>query len=234
MTSKSEKLTARNRANSRKSTGPKTESGKKIASLNAVKHGLAGQTVVLPGEDLAAYEALRKRFFNETRPVGILEEQCVEMMANKSWLLSRSAAMQSNLFALGQLKYAHRTETDDPRIHAAMTDVHTLNENVSNLDKLSRYEHRHHKMYKDSLKQLRELQAERKEAERIALRRAAWAADESAENELQGKDFSPSGSESQPSPKPAAQVPDPTSHEPSPDTSLDPAPTQERLLPTGS
>src|SRR3979409_2152819 len=106
MPSKSEKLATRNRANAKKSTGPKTEAGKARSAMNALKHGLAGQTVVLPGEDLAAYQALRKRFFNEARPVGILEEQCVEMMTNKSWLLSRSAAMQNNLFALGQMKHA--------------------------------------------------------------------------------------------------------------------------------
>jgi hypothetical protein len=233
MLSKFERLTLRNRANAERSTGPKTEAGKRISSLNAVKHGLAGQTVVLPGEDLAAFEALRKRFFNETRPVGILEEQCVEMMTNKSWLLSRAAAMQTNLFALGQLKYAHRTEADDPRVHAAITAVHTLTEHINNLDKLSRYEARHHKMYKDSLNQLRELQAERKEVERVALRMSARAA-ESSQNALEGNDFSSSGSESRPSSKPAL----PVLELPSPDTAPAPvpapAPVQERLLPTGS
>src|SRR3982074_2018150 len=202
MISKFERLTLRNRANATKSTGPKTEAGKNIASLNAVKHGLAGQTVVLPTEDLAAYEALRNRFFNEARPVGILEEQCVEMMANKTWLLCRAAALQSNLFALGQIKHAPPPEPDDPRVHAAMTDTHTFKEHVGNLDKLSRYEARHHRMYKDSLKQLRELQAERKEAERIALRRAAWSAQDVAETTREDSNFPKSGSESQPPPKP--------------------------------
>jgi hypothetical protein len=189
--------------------------------MNATKHGLAGQTVVLPGEDLAAFQALRKRFFNETRPVGILEEQCVEMMANKSWLLARADALQTNLFAQGQIKHAHRTETDDPRLHVAMTAVHTLIEHVGNLEKLTRYQHRHHRMYQDNFKQLRELQAERRQLEASARRKAAWAADDAADRHVSpdaGVDkpvsdnhFPPSGSESQPPPQPAPQAPDPPS-----------------------
>jgi hypothetical protein len=183
--------------------------------MNALKHGLAGQTVVLPTEDLAAYQALRRRFFSEARPVGIFEEQCVEMIANESWLLARANALQSNLFAQGQIKHAHRTETDDPRVHTAMTGVHTLIEHVGNLEKLSRYQLRHHKMYRDNLKQLRELQAERKQLEVSARRKAAGAADDGVEPDatlpklLSNNHLPPSGSESQPPSQPAPEAPDP-------------------------
>ena len=43
-----------NRANALLSTGPKTEEGKQRSSLNALRHGLTGQTVVMPTEDLLA------------------------------------------------------------------------------------------------------------------------------------------------------------------------------------
>jgi hypothetical protein len=45
-----------NRANAQHSTGPKTESGKQKSSLNALRHGLTSQIVVMPTEDLAAYQ----------------------------------------------------------------------------------------------------------------------------------------------------------------------------------
>jgi len=46
---------AANRANSLLSTGPRTDDGKRKCSLNAVKTGLTGVTVLLPAADAADY-----------------------------------------------------------------------------------------------------------------------------------------------------------------------------------
>ena len=51
-----------NIANSQHSTGPRTEAGKAVSSQNALKHGLTAQTVLLPGEDEAAYRKMCEGF----------------------------------------------------------------------------------------------------------------------------------------------------------------------------
>ena len=48
----SEKKIAANRRNAQKSTGPKTLSGKTIASMNALKHGLCARKPIVTGERL--------------------------------------------------------------------------------------------------------------------------------------------------------------------------------------
>ena len=48
-----------NRANAQNSSGPKSPEGKAKSSLNAVKTGLTGRTVLLPGDDAAAYDLFR-------------------------------------------------------------------------------------------------------------------------------------------------------------------------------
>src|SRR5689334_12138576 len=45
-----------NQANAQLSTGPRSEEGRAKSSLNAVKTGLTGRTVLLPSDDVAEYE----------------------------------------------------------------------------------------------------------------------------------------------------------------------------------
>jgi hypothetical protein len=66
----SERQKAANRANARRSTGPKTPEGKAAVRLNAFRHGLLARDVVLPEEDLDAFEDLRNRVRADLSPVG--------------------------------------------------------------------------------------------------------------------------------------------------------------------
>ncbi len=53
---------AANRANAALSTGPSSETGRAVSSLNALKTGLTGRTLLLPGDDVEAYQAHVVRF----------------------------------------------------------------------------------------------------------------------------------------------------------------------------
>ena len=59
-----------NRIKALKSTGPKTEAGRRKAFLNALRHGLTGQTVVLPTGDLEHYNRFTQAFGEDLKPKG--------------------------------------------------------------------------------------------------------------------------------------------------------------------
>src|SRR5262249_29980751 len=83
-----------NRANAQHSTAPRTEAGKKRSSLNALRHGLTGHVIVMPGEDLAAYERFAKAFFDEHQPKTPTEEMLVQTIVDVSWKLNRAVALE--------------------------------------------------------------------------------------------------------------------------------------------
>jgi hypothetical protein len=91
--------TAINRANSRHSTGPRTDSGKQRSSLNALRHGLTAASAVLPTEDPAAYEDHRRRFLDEYQPATPTESQLVMELADTSWRLNRIPLLEAELFS---------------------------------------------------------------------------------------------------------------------------------------
>jgi hypothetical protein len=91
----SSKRIAANRRNARKSTGPRTTSGKARSRMNALKHGLDARTLILPGEDEAAYRARLDAFQAEVRPRNSLEESLVERAARLSWQVDRADRVQA-------------------------------------------------------------------------------------------------------------------------------------------
>ena len=61
---------AANRQNALKSTGPKTPDGKAAVRLNALRHGLLSEDILLPGEDEEALRELAEGLRAELQPVG--------------------------------------------------------------------------------------------------------------------------------------------------------------------
>jgi hypothetical protein len=87
-----------NRRNAQKSTGPRTGEGKRKVALNAVKHGLLSQHVVLPNEDEAEFVDFSRRLTRALGPVGELEEMLVGTIAASAWRLRRVLRVERGLF----------------------------------------------------------------------------------------------------------------------------------------
>src|ERR1700683_973253 len=91
--------TAINRANSRHSTGPRTDSGKQRSSLNALRHGLTAASPVLPSEDQAAYETHRRQFFDEYQPATPTETHLTQELADTAWRINRIPLLEADLLS---------------------------------------------------------------------------------------------------------------------------------------
>jgi hypothetical protein len=110
-----------NRKNAQHSTGPRTEAGKQRSSLNAIRHGLTAQTVVLPSEDAAAYESHRRQFFSEYQPATPTETQLVQELIDTSWRLNRIPLLEADLLAR-----AANPPDEQARIDFDIVDAHRL------------------------------------------------------------------------------------------------------------
>src|SRR5512133_1151125 len=63
-----------NRRNAKLSSGPRTDEGKAVSKMNAIKHGLAAKSIVVPNlEDPDEWEAFRTGVIADLEPVGVLE-----------------------------------------------------------------------------------------------------------------------------------------------------------------
>jgi hypothetical protein len=162
-----------NRANTKNSTGPRTPAGKQRSSLNALRHGLTGQTIVLPTEDLAAYQRHAQSFLDEYHPHGATETQLVQSIIDLTWRLNRAAAAETNLLTLGITEYAAEINTPHPDTHDALALALAFREHNRALANISMYSQRYHRQFERTLAQLRQLQEERRTAERLQLDAAA-------------------------------------------------------------
>jgi hypothetical protein len=158
-----------NRANAQHSTGPKTPEGKKHSSLNALRHGLTGQIVVMPTEDLAAYQSHLKSFTDELNPKGAIEAHLVQALADTSWRLNRVAALETNLLTLG-IANAQSPITDAPsQVQDAFSIVSALESQSKALSNLSLHSQRLSRQFERTVAQLRELQKARRFKEECEL-----------------------------------------------------------------
>ena len=91
----SENQTAANRANAKRSTGPRTESGKAKSRKNAFKHGLTAQVIVIEGEDPKEFEKLRAKLEEDFKPRTALETELVNQVTGLVWRLRRIPAFEA-------------------------------------------------------------------------------------------------------------------------------------------
>ena len=157
----SEKQLEANRRNAQRSTGPRTEEGKKVAALNARRHNLTGQVTAMTDADRIMHDAFSAAIVENLAPEGAMETQLAQRIATDSWRLNRISAVEDNLFALGHNAKSDDIETENPEIHAALTAAKVYKEESKQLHLLTLYEQRINRNIQKNLAMLQALQAAR-------------------------------------------------------------------------
>jgi hypothetical protein len=98
----SERQIAANRRNAEKSTGPRTDEGKKRASRNSLQHGLRAEELLTPDECPVDYEAFRGGGLKDLKPVGFLEAELAESIIKTYWRKRRCARIEAGLLGGGK------------------------------------------------------------------------------------------------------------------------------------
>ena len=158
-----------NRANAQHSTGPKTEAGKRRSSLNALRHGLTGQIIVLPTDDLEAYQRHTESFVAEYHPKGATESNLVQILADNVWRQHRVAALENNVLTLGTVR--EQDLVDD--VQQALAIAASLESQTKALANLSLHGQRLSRQFEKTLALLEELQLKRRIDEHVSMDQAS-------------------------------------------------------------
>src|SRR5208282_3913344 len=89
-----------NRLNALKSTGPRTEDGKRISRRNALRHGLTAETVIEGLEDSEDYRGFEAAIIADYDAQTAVESELVLRLASLLWRLRRIISIETDLLQI--------------------------------------------------------------------------------------------------------------------------------------
>jgi hypothetical protein len=144
--------------------GPRTPEGKRRSSLNATKFGIFSKICIAPAEELATYTAHCAAYAAALQPIGIIESDIVQQIADLRYRLKRCNAAEQSIFARGFEDHIDEISTGLPEVDTALAEGATFLEHINFLQLLSLYESRLQRAIERNTAQLEKLQSERKSA----------------------------------------------------------------------
>ena len=88
-----------NLANAQHSSGPRTDIGKASSSQNALKHGLTAKSILLPGEDEAAYRKMCEAMFEAFEATYEPEKELLQLLCDTQWRLQRCGRIEAAILS---------------------------------------------------------------------------------------------------------------------------------------
>src|ERR1019366_1404009 len=156
-----------NQANSLHSTGPKTAEGKQRSSLNAFKHGLSGNHMVLQKHEHTAYNQLTDKMLADLKPVTEPERQIAQKIVDLNFRINRITAIENNMLNFDMSTNEPEFEEDEG-IARMMGQARAWKKDAQAFEILGRYESRLSRQLLQYQKELERLQAVRVHATSVA------------------------------------------------------------------
>jgi len=142
--------------------------------LNAYRHGLTGQTLILTEAEKKAFDTHCDGIVATLAPIGALEIDLAQAIAENRWRLKRIRAIESGIFAAGQIDGPNHAREDAAQlaIDEAVTQARTWVAKSDNFQLLALYEQRINRTIERNMIEFRTLRAERKATRDQALEEA--------------------------------------------------------------
>ncbi len=162
-----------NQANAQLSTGAKTSEGRAKSSMNALKTGLTGHTVLLPGDDAELYQAKLLHHSEALNPVGEKETALVQAIADTEWRIARIPGLEYGIYALARIEFASKFDDQPAEHRPGLIHAYTFIAYHKQLNNLSIQESRLNNQLVKIVAQLRGLQSQRQQQQQAKLAQAA-------------------------------------------------------------
>jgi hypothetical protein len=130
-------------------------------ALSAYRHGLTGQIVLNTPADRAAYEKHCEGYHQCLAPVGAVEADVVQLIADDRWRLKKAAGLESAMFA-ESIAQPDEVVSGNEEVDAAIAQGRAWIAKGGNLQLLGLYESRMARRVEKNMAELRILQAQRK------------------------------------------------------------------------
>jgi hypothetical protein len=165
----SEAQLAANRANAQFSSGPVTAAGRAKSSMNALKHGLTGKTVVLPHEDATEYQSRLTDSIEIHQPATDEELRLVRSVLDCEWRLNRVMQLESGVYLKGSIEFKDKFEDRSPVERQHLINAETYLKYEKPIRNLNIQEARLRRTMEKDKAELQRLQTLRKREELAAI-----------------------------------------------------------------
>ncbi len=156
-----EKQTEENRRDAQQSTAPASRASTPLSTASPARLD------IMTDEQREARDAFIARMVLSLKPVGALENHLAHSVAESYWRMDRVGIIEDTLLAEGDyVQFEHNQDKEYSDLTRALSSVRAYAEHPERFNLLTVYEMRLHRKAQADLKQLREIQAERRAAEK--------------------------------------------------------------------